>query len=97
MPVTEINSLEEFKTFTNKENFVIVNFYSPNSDESREINPKFEQLSERCDGVEFYKVNVDERLEIFEAEGLPSVPIFIKFLNGRKFDAAMGTHLEALE
>lgn len=35
--------------------------------------------------------------EIFEAVGIQSVPTFIKFLDGRKFDAVVGPDLEALE
>ncbi|KAG8688740.1 hypothetical protein FRC12_002671 [Ceratobasidium sp. 428] len=97
MGVTEVKTLEEFKKIINSEKPSIFDFWATWCGPCRVISPIFEQLSGRTDGVDFYKVDVDDAADIAQEVGIRAMPTFMIFKNGAKVADLVGANPGGLE
>ena len=57
---------------------VVIDFYAPWCGPCKVLEPVFDKISEEYEGkVDFYKVNIDEELDIAVAFGVRSVPMVL--------------------
>ena len=74
--IDNINSADDLKLINNKP--VVVDFYAPWCGPCKMLEPIFDELSERYEGlVDFYKVNIDDELDLAVSFGVRSVPMVL--------------------
>ncbi|XP_052256691.1 thioredoxin-like isoform X2 [Dreissena polymorpha] len=60
------------------------------------IKPLFEQLSQDCTNVLFWKVDVDQCEDIASEQGISAMPTFKFYRNGQKIDEFTGANKDKL-
>jgi len=55
----------------------IVDFWAEWCGPCRMVGPVLDEINEECDGVDIYKVNVDENPELSQAFGIQSIPAIL--------------------
>lgn len=73
----------------------LVDFWASWCGPCRMLSPLVDSVSEQYDGVDFYKVNVDEEPEIAREYGIMSIPTLILFKDGEMLDQSVGVVAEA--
>ena len=74
--IDNIKSADDLKLINNKP--VVVDFYAPWCGPCKMLEPIFDELSERYEGlVDFYKVNIDDELDLAVSFGVRSVPMVL--------------------
>ncbi len=74
--IDNIESADDLKLIGN--NPVVIDFYAPWCGPCKLLEPVFDELSERYEGhVDFYKVNIDDELDLAVAFGVRSVPMVL--------------------
>jgi thioredoxin 1 len=75
----------------NTSKLVVIDSFATWCPPCKAIAPKVEEYSEiYSEGVEFYKVDVDEAPDVAQELGIRAMPTFIFFKNGEKVDEVMG-------
>ncbi|KAG6818775.1 hypothetical protein H0H93_001890 [Arthromyces matolae] len=99
MPVTPINSHEEFKQIINSGKPVVIDFWATWCGPCKAISPIFEKLSELAEfaGVGFYKVDVDAQPDISQEVGVRAMPTFTLFKDGNKVKDLVGANPQGLK
>jgi len=97
MTVTPITSYADFQKIIAQDKPVVIDFWATWCGPCRFISPIFEQLSEKLDTVDFYKVDVDEQPDISQEAGIRAMPTFIAFSKGAKIDELVGADKNGLE
>lgn len=77
--VTEINENEFDEKVKEK---CIVDFFATWCPPCKMLAPVLEELSNEVDNINFYKINVDENLNVSEKYGISHVPTLILFDKG---------------
>ena len=91
MPVTKIESAEQFNSTINSDKLVLVHFYADWCPPCRMIAPTVEAISNEFDGsLIVAKVNVDELGEVSAEQRIECMPTFIFYKNGKKVDKVEG-------
>ena len=74
--VENVKSADDLKLIGNKP--VVIDFYAPWCGPCKILEPIFDEVSEEYKGkVDFYKVDIDDELEIAVAFGIRSVPMML--------------------
>ena len=74
--IDNIESADDLKLIGNKP--VVIDFYAPWCGPCKMLEPIFDELSEKYDGlVDFYKVNIDDELQLAVSFGVRSVPMVL--------------------
>ena len=79
---------KNFKEFTEK-GTVIVDFWAPWCGPCRALGPMLEEVCSE-NGIKLGKVNVDEEMELAELFQIQSIPLVVKFVDGRVVDNFLG-------
>lgn len=96
MVVNEVTSRAMFEKTLRETEKVIVGFLATWSSPCRVISPIFEQLSEQYQGITFISVDVDRVTPVANKYSTGTIPTFVMFKNGNKFDEMLGAN-EGLE
>ena len=73
----------------------LVDFWASWCGPCRMLSTVVDKASEQYDGVDFYKVNVDEEPDLAMEYGIMSIPCLIMFKDGKIFDQSVGVVPEA--
>ena len=74
--IKNVKSADDLKLLGDKP--VVIDFYAPWCGPCKMLEPIFEEVSEEYKGkVDFYKVDIDEEMEIAIAFGVRSVPMML--------------------
>ncbi|KAH7886329.1 thioredoxin-like protein [Phlebopus sp. FC_14] len=97
MSVQPITSKAQFDQIINSDKVVFIDFWATWCGPCRLISPVFETLAKNFSEVaEFYKVDVDEQLDISQEVGIKAMPTFLAFKNGQKVGDLVGANQNAL-
>ncbi|OCH89728.1 thioredoxin [Obba rivulosa] len=95
--VKPVQSIDEFKQIISGNKVAVFDFWATWCGPCRVISPIFEKLASQTDGVDFYKVDVDEQPEISQEVGVRAMPTFIAFKNGAKIGEVVGANPAKLQ
>jgi len=92
MVVKAINSYEDFQAAINSGKPVLIDFWATWCGPCRTISPVLENFSNLAqnEGVDFYKVDVDEQEKIAQEVGVRAMPTFMVFKDGNKLSELVG-------
>lgn len=93
--VKEIKTQEFEEEVINGSKPALVDFWASWCGPCKMLSPVVDSVSEQYDGVDFYKVNVDEEPEIAREFGIMSIPTLILFKDGEMLDESVGVVTEA--
>lgn len=96
MGVTVISSKAQFDELIKGEKPVAIDFWATWCGPCRFISPEFEKLSEQYDGIEFYKLDVDDVEDVAQEVGIRAMPTFMVFKNGERVDELIGAEPKKL-
>ena len=72
----DIKSVDDLKLIGDRP--VVIDFYAPWCGPCKMLEPTFDELSEKYEGlVDFYKVNIDDELDLAVSFGVRSVPMVL--------------------
>ena len=88
MSVIEINETEFEEKIKGAK--VFVDCYSPWFGPCKMLSPVIDELASETEGVEFYKINVDDADLVSEKYGIASIPTILYFENGELKNTSVG-------
>ena len=97
MPIYELSTLDEFNAAI-KLPKLIIDFYAPWCGPCKNIAPFLSKLSdtEENKGIRFFKVNIDDLVEIAEKCNIKSMPTFMAFSNNKAISQMTGANPDNL-
>ena len=88
MSVIEINETEFNEKIKGAK--VLVDCYAPWCGPCKMLSPVIDELASETEGVEFYKINMDDADEVSEKYGIASIPTILYFENGELKNTSVG-------
>ena len=88
MSVIEINETEFEEKIKGAK--VLVDCYAPWCGPCKMLSPVIDELASETEGVEFYKINMDDADEVSEKYGIASIPTILYFENGELKNTSVG-------
>lgn len=90
MKVVDIKEDEFEEKVINSDKKVLVDFYASWCGPCKMLSPVIEQLSESDDTYNYYKIDIDNALEISKKYGIMSIPTLLIFENGEVKNSSLG-------
>lgn len=90
MKVVDIKEDEFEEKVINSDKKVLVDFYASWCGPCKMLSPVIEQLSEGDDTYNYYKIDIDNALELSKKYGIMSIPTLLVFENGEVKDSSLG-------
>ncbi|KAF7347098.1 Thioredoxin [Mycena venus] len=99
MPVTQIETFEEFEKVVNSETPVIIEFWAEWCGPCKVISPEFEKFSNLPEnaGLGFYKVDIDVDERVANEVDVIAMPSFMVFKGGNKLGVSHGANVGTLQ
>ncbi|GAA3649189.1 thioredoxin [Asaccharospora irregularis] len=89
--MVQILNDNSFNEEINKEGVIVVDFFASWCGPCKMLAPVFEDLSnEMGDNANFFKVDIDQSLELARTYGINTVPTMLVFKNGEVVDKMVG-------
>ena len=88
MSVIEINETEFEEKIKGAK--VLVDCYAPWCGPCKMLSPVIDELASETEGVEFYKINMDDADLVSEKYGIASIPTILYFENGELKNTSVG-------
>lgn len=90
--MANIINVNEFKNkVDNKDGVVVVDFFATWCGPCKMLSPVYDSVeTEMGDKVEFYKVDIDQSMELAERFVVTTVPTVIVFKDGKEMDRLVG-------
>lgn len=89
--MAKVLTINEFNEKVKKEGVAVVDFFATWCGPCKMLAPIFEEVgNELQDQAGFYKVDIDESLELANEYGIQSVPTLLVFKNGEVVDRLVG-------
>lgn len=89
--MVQILNDNSFNEEINKEGVIVVDFFASWCGPCKMLAPVFEDLSnEMGDNANFFKVDIDQSLELARTYGINTVPTMLVFKNGEVVDKIVG-------
>jgi len=86
----QIKTSEELKQLVNKNEIVIVDFYTSWCAPCKVITPFIEKLASEYLDITVVKCDCENSGDVLDAFGIKSIPTFIKFVNGKRESTVIG-------
>jgi len=91
-----VKEVNEYKARTRQRASVVM-FTAKWCGPCKKIKPEFERMACMHEGIDFFKVDVDEGPEIASLENIQAMPTFKFFMNGKVVKHFTGTDIALLE
>lgn len=91
MSISYLDSNRFDTEIVNSDGLVLVDFFATWCGPCQMMAPILEEISEECDYVEIYKIDIDENKELCEQYEIDSVPTMIIFQQGEELERFVGT------
>lgn len=91
--VEELDSIEEFVAFADREGVSFVKFYAPWCPHSKRFAPIYEDVARSHTDVSFARMDIEKHHEVAAALELDAVPTIVLFIDGEP----MGSHEGAID
>lgn len=89
--MAKILNTSDFNEKVKKEGVVVIDFFATWCGPCKMLGPVFEEVgNELSDKAGFYKVDIDESLEVANEYGIQSVPTMLVFKDGEVVDKSVG-------
>ncbi|KAK9462276.1 thioredoxin-like protein [Lipomyces oligophaga] len=96
--IKDVKTVEEFRTAINDDKIAVIDFYATWCGPCKMVAPQVHKFSEQfTDGIEFYKVDVDELSEVASEVNVRAMPTFMLFKKGEKIKEIVGANPSALK
>ena len=86
----QIKNLEEFNEFINKNETVIVDFFTSWCGPCKAISPFFESLEKEFTQIKLAKCNCEIAEDVAMKVEIRSIPVFVKYVNGKEVERVTG-------
>lgn len=90
MKIIDIKENEFEEKVMKSDKKVLVDFYASWCGPCKMLSPVIEKLSENDDTYNYYKMDIDNALEISKKYGIMSIPTLLVFENGEVKDSSLG-------
>ncbi|KAI0704059.1 thioredoxin [Earliella scabrosa] len=101
MPVKVVSSLEECKPIVmlcdNGDRPAVFEFWATWCNPCKLISPVFDRLAGQFPNADYYKVDIDEAVDVAEEVGVRALPVFMAFSNGEKIKELTGVNPQGLQ
>lgn len=98
MPVTNLNSEQEYEDYIKSQDLSVIHFYAPWADQCSQINDVVEELSKLAEykSVKFAKIEAEKVLNVSLKAGITAVPTVILARNDNIIDRVDGANPSAI-
>ncbi|KAG8219301.1 thioredoxin-like protein [Butyriboletus roseoflavus] len=99
MTVRKITSVAQFDALLESNKIIFIDFYADWCGPCKQISPIFERLAgdNAQNGVEFYKVDIDQVPDLAGTLGIRSIPTFHAYKGKERLDQVVGADRAGLE
>ena len=85
-----VNNAQFYNKIRTSDKLVVMDFFATWCGPCKMLAPVFEELSGEMDGVNFFKVDVDQALDVARRYAITTVPTMIIFKNGKEVQRIVG-------
>ena len=95
--IRKLDDRTAFETAVKSNENVVIIFAAEWCDYCKAFLPKVGSIVEDYEGVKFFRINYDENIALFQAEGIEATPTVKLYKNGTKMDEIVTIEVEPLQ